>query len=716
MTQAPLHLSHGGVSVLIAPDQFGVPTILHWGSALGDLTDADLATLVAVTEPGVSHSAVDHPRRTGLVPDSARGFTGTPGLAGLRTTDDGGLSAIMPSILDWTYDLDNSDPEESRVRLSGTDSEAGWRVGIELGLTVAGLLRMRTTVTNVAAGALHLASVANVLPVGPHATELLDLTGRWCKERAPQRHPWVQGSFVRAGRHGRTGHDATLLMVAGTPGFGFRHGELWGVHTAWSGDHTTYAERTAEGECLLGGGELLAPGEVVLRPDENYRSPWLLGSYSATGLDGVSARLHAWLRQQTPRARSVRKVVVNTWEAVYFDHDLERLTLLADRAAQVGAERFVLDDGWFPGRVTDRVGLGDWTVDPQRWPNGLHPLIDAVKSRGLDFGLWVEPEMINVDSDVARAHPEWILKGREALPITWRHQQVIDLQQPEAYAYIRDAMLALLEEYDIAYFKWDHNRDLIDVSHGGRPAVHGQTLALYRLMDEIRAAHPDVEIESCASGGARVDAEILRRTDRIWPSDTIDAVERQTLQRWTSLLVPPELIGSHLGGPTAHTTGRAHHLGFRAATGMLFHFGIEWDLTTLSAEQLDAVGRWVTLHKRIRPLISDGVTVRGDHPDPNILVQGVVAPDQSEAWYVVAAVAATDTQHPAPIRLPGLAAERRYVLSDETPTDDQHDMGFGGTWRAESGLATAGSVLGLAGVRLAPTAPDSARVWRVVAQ
>ncbi len=217
---------------------------------------------------------------------------------------------------------------------------------------------------------------------------------------------------------------------------------------------------------------------------------------------------------------------------------------------------------------------------------------------------------------VARAHPEWILRGRDELPLAWRHQQVLDLQHPDAYVYIRDALFALLAEYDIAYLKWDHNRDLIDVTHAGRPAVHGQTFALYRLLDELRAAHPELEIESCASGGARVDAEILSRTDRIWPSDTIDAVERQNLQRWTSLLVPPELMGSHLGGPSAHTTGRSHRLGFRAATGMLFHFGIEWDLTTLDEDQLAAVGKWVALHKRIRPVIGTGITVRGDHPDP----------------------------------------------------------------------------------------------------
>ncbi|MGL5825925.1 MAG: alpha-galactosidase [Nocardioides sp.] len=748
MTQPPVHLTCGGVSLVVTMDEVGGPVIAHWGAALGDLTAEDLTSFARLRRPGIAHSSLDQPRQTGIVPESVRGFTGTPALTGMRLAPDGSPLVVTPRLDRWRYRFADSAAGSQDLVLAGDDAEAGWAVRLHLGVTDAGLVRMRTTVTNSAAGDLILGTVGTVVPVGSQATELLDLTGRWCKERAPQRHPWVQGSFVRAGRHGRTGHDATLLMVAGTPGFGFRHGEVWGVHTAWSGDHTTYAERTPEGDCLLGGGELLGAGEVVLAPGESYASPWLLASYSATGLDAMSARLHAWIRQASPRTRGVRKVVVNTWEAVYFDHDLDRLTQLADRAAEVGAERFVLDDGWFRGRVDDHAGLGDWTVDPRRWPRGLHPLIDRVHQRDMDFGLWVEPEMVNLDSDLARAHPDWILRGRKLVPPTWRHQQVLDLQHPEAYAYVRGALLALLGEYDIAYLKWDHNRDLVDVAHAGRPAVHGQTLAYYRLLDELRIAHPRLEIESCASGGGRVDAEVLSRTDRIWPSDTIDATERQALQRWTSLLVPPELMGSHLGGPTAHTTGRTHCLGFRAATGLLCHFGIEWDLTALSDRQIQDVRVWVDLHKRIRPIIGAGTLVRADHPDPAILVHGIVAADRREAWYVVAVVATTATQHPTPVRLPGLDAHRRYLLTDETPASDQLRMTLGDTWSTgfgstgfgstevgsieagqtsseSAGSATAGQASSVivsggllieVGACLPPSAPETARVWHAVSR
>ena len=698
-----LHLSAAGVSLVLAPDADGVPVIVHWGSALGELSAQNRHDLVAATAPGVSHSALDFPRRAGLVLDVNSGFTGTPSLQGARI---GANAGIQPRLRGWTWT-----PEGSAGRagvLTGVDSEAGWEVAVRVALSDEGLLRLRTEVSNRGDSALALAAVRTAVPVPAEAAELLDLTGRWCKERTPQRHAFVQGSFVRNGRHGRTGHDASLLMVAGVPGFGFRHGSVWAVHTAWSGNHTTYAERTPEGECLLGGGELLDPGEVVLAAGETYESPWLLASYSANGLDGLSAQLHPWLRLQVPARH--RPVIVNTWEAVYFDHDLERLIALADAAAEVGAERFVLDDGWFLGRRNDLAGLGDWVVDPELWPKGLHPLIEALHERGLEFGLWVEPEMVNIDSELVRAHPDWVLRGRADLPGEWRHQQVLDLQQPGAYAHVRDQLLALLDTYDIAYLKWDHNRDLIDVTHDGRPAVAGQTRALYRLLDELRAAHPEVEIESCASGGGRVDAGILARTDRIWPSDTIDAIERQHLQRWTALLVPPEMMGSHLGGPVAHTTGRAHRLGLRAATGVLYHFGIEWDLTKLGPQERQGVAQWVALHKRIRPIIATGTYVRGDHADPAIVVSGVVAEDRSEGWYVIAAVAATATQHPAMVRLPGLDPEATYLVSEETPAGDQHSASLSGTWTQ---VRLPGRVLESVGLRLPPTAPDTARVWRV---
>ncbi|MBC2932850.1 alpha-galactosidase [Nocardioides sp. zg-1228] len=700
----PVHLSRGGVSVVVGRDAGGIPAVLHWGTALGDLDAAALSALVAAGAPGVPRSSYDLPRRTGLVPDGTRGFSGTPGLSGHRV--GGSATAAAPSLVAWDVGL-----ADGRLVCTSTDDEAGWSVTVDLVLDDAGLLHARTSVTNTADGDLHLASVLTSLPVPARAGELLDLTGRWCRERTPQRHPWVQGTHRRDGRRGRTGHDATLLMVAGTPGFSFSRGEVWAVHTAWSGNHTTYAERTPEGECLLGGGELLSPGEVVLAPSETYHSPRLLASWSGAGLDPLSHRLHAHLRAVTPRARGQRPVIANTWEAVYFDQSLGRLTELADVAASVGVERFVLDDGWFLGRRDDTAALGDWSVDPAVWPHGLGPLVEHVTGAGMEFGLWVEPEMVNLDSRVAQAHPERVLRGRSTPPPEWRHQQVLDLQDDAAYADLRAALLALLDELDIAYLKWDHNRDLTDATHEGRPAVHGQTVAAYRLLDELREAHPALEIESCSSGGARVDAEVLTRADRIWPSDTIDPLERQHLQRWTSLLVPPELMGSHVGGPTSHTTGRTHALRYRAATALLHSFGVEWDLTRVDDAGLAELRSWISLHKQVRPLIGTGTLVHPDHPDPSVMVTGVVAADRSEAWYVVATVGATATQHLAPLRPTGLDPARIYRLTEQLPPPPG-GADLTDAW-APDGVELPGRALQEAGVALPVLGPEEARVLRV---
>jgi alpha-galactosidase len=202
---------------------------------------------------------------------------------------------------------------------------------------------------------------------------------------------------------------------------------------------------------------------------------------------------------------------------VYFGHDLERLTRLAERAAQVGVERFVVDDGWFGSRRDDSSGLGDWYVSREVWPQGLRPLADRVRALGMDFGLWFEPEMVNPDSDLVRAHPDWVLGPRARLS---RRQRVLDVANPAAHAYLLERISTLVDEIGIAYIKWDHNRDLHEAqgTTTGTAGVHAQTAAVYRLLDELRARHPGLEIESCSSGGARADLGVLARTDRVWTS------------------------------------------------------------------------------------------------------------------------------------------------------------------------------------------------------
>ena len=517
----------------------------------------------------------------------------------------------------------------------------------------------------------------------------------------------------RENRRGRTGPDAPLILAAGTAGFDTRGGEVWAVHVAWSGNHISYAERLSGGAAVLGGGELLLPGEVVLGSGESYTTPWVYGAHG-TGLDAIAARFHTHLRSRPQHPRSPRPVVMNTWEAVYFDHDLARLTELARLGAEAGVERYVLDDGWFRHRRDDTAGLGDWYVDEGVWPDGLHPLVEAVRGLGMEFGLWVEPEMVNLDSDLARAHPDWVLGTDGRTPLSSRHQQVLDLAHPDAYAYILERLDALLGEYPISYLKWDHNRDLLEAGgRTGTPGVHAQTLAVYRLLDELRARHPGVEIESCSSGGLRVDLEVLEHTDRVWGSDVIDPLERQQIQRWTAQLIPPELVGSHVGAPRAHTTGRTHDLSFRAGTALFDSFGIEWDLTKATDVERTELASWVALYKEVRELLHTGTVVRAPQHDPSFAVHGVVAPDRSDALFALVQLVTPETSVPGAVRLPGLDPARRYRVGLQPPGDRPAMRGLRAPeWLAE-GVTLPGSVLEYAGLRAPALFPEQLLLVRV---
>jgi alpha-galactosidase len=325
--------------------------------------------------------------------------------------------------------------------------------------------------------------------------------------------------------------------------------------------------------------------------------------------------------------------------------------------------------------------------------------------------------MINLDSDLARAHPEWILATGDRLPPQSRQQQVLNLAHPDAYGYIVERLDALLIEYPIAYLKWDHNRDLIDAGFAprGTPAVHAQTLAVYRLLDELRRRHPGVEIESCSSGGLRIDLAVLERTDRVWGSDVIDPLERQQIQRWTAQLLPPELVGSHVGAPHAHTTGRTHDVAFRAGTALFGSFGIEWDLTAASDAERKALASWVALYKEVRELVHTGTTVRAPQHDPASAVHGVVAPDRSEALFALVQLATPETSVPGAVRLPGLDPARRYRVRAQAPGDTPATRGIlPPAWLA-GGVTLPGAVLGEVGLRAPALYPEQLLLLRVTA-
>ena len=356
----------------------------------------------------------------------------------------------------------------------GVDTFAELTLEGELELTPEGVLKHRQVLTSTApatSAPYMVQDLMTLLPVPEDTVEVADFAGRWCDEAQPQRHALNQGTWLREQRRGRTGPDTPLVLFAGRSGFGARTGEVWGVHLGWSGDQRYLVQRLNTGTTLMGAGEILAAGEVSLGPAESVTTPWVYAVYSATGIDGASARLHSMLRRRPGHPVRPRPIVLNTWEAVTFDMSFSRLARLAEVAAEIGVERFVIDDGWFGSRRDDSAGLGDWSVALDVWPDGLGPIIDHVRSLGMDFGLWFEPEMVNLDSDVARAHPDWVLGTEGRMPPTWRNQQVLDVAHPDAFAYLLGKMDGLVSEYGIDFIKWDHNRDLADPVHRSGPGA-----------------------------------------------------------------------------------------------------------------------------------------------------------------------------------------------------------------------------------------------------
>jgi alpha-galactosidase len=653
------------------------------------LTPDDAAALLGAVRP------------CSLLPEHGEGWFGRPGLSGHRL----GQGAAEPAAgRDWSplFRPARSEHGAHWARIEAADAAAGLELVTEIEALPGGAVRARHTLTNSGRQPYVVDSLEVVFPLPGRVGEVLDFTGRQNAERIPQRHRIGDGLWLREGRRGHTGHDSATMVVAGVPGFAFGRGEAYGLHVAWSGNTVHRVERVPSGlgmtgaeagpgaaggtpgeagrggprermqpgATTIGGGELLLPGEITLAEGESYATPWVYLAATGSGLDDLSAQFHGYLRSLPAHPHSPRPVNLNVWEAVYFRHDFAKLSALADLAADIGVERYVLDDGWFAGRRSDEAGLGDWQVDRAVWPGGLRQLADYVRDRGMQFGLWIEPEMVNPDSDLYRAHPDWILATGQRRPPLQRHQLVLDLTRPEVSAYLLERIDALLSEHQISYVKWDCNRDIIDAgrgAHAGAPAAHQQALAVYALLDELRRRHPGVEWESCAAGGGRVDLGMLERVERVWTSDMTDALARQSIQRWTGQLVPPEYLGAHVSAPFSHQSGRYMPLSLRGATALFGHLGIEWDITQAAREELAELAAWIRLYKQHRALLHAGRVVRIDTPDDTAWMHGVVAADSSAALMSYVQLNEPRNDQPAALRVPGLDPRRRYRVTDVTP-------------------------------------------------
>jgi alpha-galactosidase len=694
-----VRLDGGRVSLVVALGD--APRLLYIGERLPD--EVDLENLKRGSAAGKRESQPDRDLGLTLLPQADSGFQGEPAVA-----------IEVPGIVSTDFRLAAHDAAERNLRLEFVDPVAELGLALHWRITDHDILCARAEITNRGSAPVRLNWLASLtLPLPGWANTAVQVHGRWSGEFRLATTPLVTGRVEKTNRSGRSGFDGAHYLMAGEADLREERGRAVAAHLAWSGNARSLVETLPTGERQLQIGEWLAPGEWVLGPGESHRTPEALVAVTADGFNGIRRSYHAELRSLRAAsgvAKGPRKVHFNSWEAAYFDVDQQRLMALAEAAASLGAERFILDDGWFRGRRDDRSSLGDWTVDSERFPDGLWPLIARVKALGMDFGLWIEPEMVSPDSELYRLHPDWCLHEEGRGRPTQRAQLVLDLSRPEVADHLFGAIDLLLSTYPIAALKWDHNRELFPAASRGRPCARAQNLAFHALLSRVRTAHPKVEIEGCASGGARIDFSVAEQVARVWPSDNTDAVERLRIHRAMSLFYPPEMIGAHFGASPNPTTSRRLSVDFRARVAMFAHFGIEADPARLPLKEREQLAGQVAEYKRWRGLIHAGDQLYADCDDPAVTAQIVVAKDGSEA---LALCARTDQSVAAIgplLRFPGLIPTELYsvTLVEPWPSPAAHHLAERDFWRSKPVFA--GAVLEKVGLRLPIVHPETAWV------
>lgn len=648
---------------LIIDCQGKTPAIIYWGKLLSKQTSTDMLTLLSTRQEAKCSLVIEAP--ISLSPLLGEGFTGAPGI---EINNDDYAWSLGGELVDIIQ------ADENIVRFETRDTIRKIKVIHNLSLHHdTDVLSANTQMENLSDKSLTVNSCnAPTIPLTDKMNEIMSFEGRWSNEFQCHSLDLFLGSFVRENRKGKTSHDNFPGMVMHNNHTHEQAGECYGFHLGWSGNHKMRAELLPEGRSYVQLGELLMPGEVVLLPKQSYQSPTLYAGYSDQGFSGLSHCFHQYVRREllSPKlSEKPRPIHYNTWEGIYFEHDIDTLKALANKVAGLGAERFVLDDGWFKGRRGDFAGLGDWVVDKEIYPQGLSPLIDHVNQQGMEFGLWFEPEMVNPDSDLYRAHPDWVLATAGNEQLNFRNQLVLDLTRVEVVDYLFHAIDDILKEYPkIVYIKWDMNRDINHAGNAkGKPAIHQQTKALYQLIDRLKEQHSHVEIESCSSGGARVDYGVLAHTDRVWTSDSNDALDRLTIQRGCSFFFPSEVMGAHIGPRECHITGRIVSMEMRAAVAFFGHMGLEMDpreLTEVDCEQLTAI---IALHKKHRQLIHSGELVRLNN-DGDSINFGIINKDKSQALFAYNSIKETKRTTPPKFRFVGLSNQKIYTLNLIWPT------------------------------------------------
>ena len=502
----------------------------------------------------------------------------------------------------------------------------------------------------------------------------LRLGGTWAQERIPEIAPIAHGITKLSTLRGDSSHVTNPFMGILKGDCTENFGECYGVQLIYSGSHSITAERTNYVPLRIQGGVSDFNFSWKLAAGETFETPQAALSYSGEGLGGMS-RAHAdFLRSYVINpayAYARRPVLINNWEGTYFDFNNEKLFPIIDEAAKLGLDMFVLDDGWFGSRDNDDKGLGDWFVNEQKLEGGLDTIINRCKEKGLKFGLWFEPEMVNENSELFRAHPEFAAVKPNETPSRSRNQLILDFSKKEVVDYVYGLMSELLKKHEISYVKWDMNRNFSEYYSQGLPAdrqgeySHRYILGVYDLATRLTQNFPNLMIEGCAGGGGRFDAGMLYYCPQIWTSDDTDAYERAKIQWGTSMCFPLSAMSCHVSVCPNHQTGRITPFKTRGIMASLGATGYELDLSKLSEEEKLLAKEQVENYRNIQDLVLEGDLYRLSSPfTSNFFCEMLVSKDKSRAYVAIERIKASPNELAAPVYLKGLAPEKTYFVEE----------------------------------------------------
>ncbi len=660
-------LSAAGMSYAVGINDAQMPQTLYWGPRIGSaagLPPARMHPEIASQEPPVAATPLEYTAW------SSGGLPYEPALKGSFADGNRSLKLVFER-------ANQANPGTLELVLH--DIAIPIQVHLYYQLYPQGIVARWTRIENRSATTITLENAASAtwnLPPDPRY-QLSSLAGHWGGEFLLGREPIHPGAQVLESRRGSTSLQTNPWFAVTAAGATTENaGPVWFGELGWSGSWRITVEEVESHAVRITGGYNPFDFRYPLSPGESLETPRFYGGYTSGG-EGEASRILARFQQEEilPHAHRSRPVLYNSWEATEFNVSEAGQMPLIERAAKLGVERFVIDDGWFGQRRNDHAGLGDWYVNPQKFPHGLKPVIDRVHQLGMDFGIWVEPEMVNPDSDLYRKHPDWAMHFPGRPRTEMRNQLMLNLARPDVRAYVFGFLDDLVSKNDIAFLKWDYNRIWSEPGWEEVPLAEQQTIYvkyvenLYSILDELRKKHPKLEIESCSSGGGRVDLGILRYTDEIWTSDNTDALDRLSIQDGFTHAYTPGIMMAWVTDVPNGINRRSTPLQFRFDVAMTGSLGIGADLSKFSDAEMQSAAANVAWYKQVRDAVQQGALYRLTPAldEAGHWASEYLAPDGASG-VVFAFLHSQQFGEPFPvIRLEGLEADRTYTLTARDP-------------------------------------------------